>query len=59
LSGEPSEYEHEHEAIRAGERTCRPLGSAKFVARLEKRLKRPLARQKPGPKPKSCEAPCN
>ncbi len=39
-------------AIRAGERTGRPLGSARFVARLEKRLKRPLARQKPGPKAK-------
>ena len=33
--------EEEGEAIRAGERTGRPLGSAKFVARLEKRLKRP------------------
>jgi putative transposase len=42
----------DHEAIRAGERTGRPLGSARFVARLEKRLDRPLARQKPGPKPK-------
>jgi len=42
----------DHEAIRAGERSGRPLGSARFVARLEKRLDRPLARQKPGPKPK-------
>jgi len=42
----------EHAAIRAGERTGRPLGSPRFVARLEKRLDRPLARQKPGPKPK-------
>jgi putative transposase len=41
-----------HAAIRAGERTGRPLGTARFVARLEKRLDRPLARQKPGPKPK-------
>jgi len=49
--------EDEHEAIRAGERTGRPLGSAKFVARLEKRLKRPLARQKPGPKPEKRAAP--
>jgi len=47
--------EAEHEAIRAGERTGRPLGSPAFVARLEKRLKRPLARQKPGPKPKAAE----
>ncbi|MBI3515124.1 MAG: transposase, partial [Proteobacteria bacterium] len=43
----------EHAAIRAGERTGRPLGSARFVARLERRLDRPLARQKPGPKPKA------
>src|SRR5579862_9681217 len=41
----------DREAIRAGERTGRPLGSARFVARLEKRLDRVLARQKPGPKP--------
>jgi putative transposase len=41
-----------HQAIRAGERTGRPLGSTRFVAGLEKRLDRPLARQKPGPKPK-------
>jgi len=47
--------EAEHEAIRAGERTGRPLGSPGFVARLERRLKRPLARQKPGPKPKAAE----
>ncbi|MBI3711088.1 MAG: transposase [Proteobacteria bacterium] len=40
----------DREAIRAGERTGRPLGAARFVARLEKRLGRPLARQKPGPK---------
>jgi len=45
----------EREAIRAGERTGRPLGSARFVARLEKRLHRPLARRKPGPKPKTDE----
>jgi putative transposase len=42
----------DHEALRAAERTGRPLGSLRFVARLEKRLRRPLARQKPGPKPK-------
>lgn len=42
----------DYDAIRSGERTGRPLGSAAFVARLEKRLGRPLARQKPGPKPK-------
>ncbi len=38
-------------AIRGGERTGRPLGSARFVRRLETRLGRTLARQKPGPKP--------
>ena len=32
------------------ERTGRPLGSARFVAGLERRLRRQLARQKPGPK---------
>jgi putative transposase len=45
--------DEEAEAIRSGERTGRPLGSARFVARLEKRLDRPLARRKPGPKPKT------
>jgi putative transposase len=44
--------EDERAAIRAAERTGRPLGSAAFLARLEKRLRRPLARRKPGPKPK-------
>ena len=44
--------EAEHAAIRAGERTGRPLGSAEFVAGLEQRLGRALARQKPGPKGK-------
>jgi putative transposase len=39
-----------HEAIRAGERTGRPLGPERFVTHLEKRLKRPLAKRKPGPK---------
>lgn len=42
----------QHAAIRAAERTGRPLGAAAFVARLEERLGRPLARRKPGPKPK-------
>ena len=45
--------EAEHRAIRAGERTGRPLGSAGFVAGLEQRLGRTLARQKPGPKGKA------
>ena len=33
------------------ERTGRPLGSEKFVARLERKLGRRLHRHKPGPKP--------
>jgi putative transposase len=41
-----------HAALRAGERTGRPLGSARFVTGLERRLGRSLARRKPGPKPK-------
>ena len=42
--------EADGQAIRAGERTGRPLGSPRFIARLERRLDRPLARRKPGPK---------
>jgi putative transposase len=38
--------------IESHERTGRPLGSDAFIKRLEKRLGRTLARQKPGPKPK-------
>jgi putative transposase len=45
--------DEECQAIRAGERTGRPLGSPGFVKRLEKRLGRTLARRKPGPKPKA------
>ncbi|HTT82060.1 MAG TPA: transposase [Rhizomicrobium sp.] len=41
----------EREAIRSHESTGRPLGSPAFVTRLEKRLGRTLARQRPGPKP--------
>jgi putative transposase len=44
--------EEEREMIRAHESTGRPLGSQVFVSRLEKRLGRTLARQKPGPKPR-------
>jgi putative transposase len=43
----------EHTAIQSSERTGRPLGAPKFIARLEKRLGRSLARGKPGPKPKA------
>ncbi len=41
----------DHDGIRAGERTGRPLGDEAFVADLEHRLGRRLARRKPGPKP--------
>jgi len=43
--------EGEHQALRAGERTGRPLGSEAFVAALQRDLGRLLARRKPGPKP--------
>jgi len=43
----------EIEEIHARERTGRPLGAPRFVARLEKKLGRTLAPQKRGPKPKS------
>ena len=39
-------------ALRAHERTGRPLGSEDFVGRLESSLGRALKRRKPGPKPK-------
>lgn len=42
-----------HAAIRAAERTGRPLGGADFTARLEASLGRTLARQKPGRKPRA------
>jgi putative transposase len=48
--------EEERETIRAHESTGRPLGSPSFVGRLEKRLGRTLARQKPGPKPRKTRA---
>jgi putative transposase len=44
-------------AIRAGERTGRPLGDADFIGRLEALTGRRLARQKPGPKPMGPLAP--
>ena len=39
-------------ALRRHERTGRPLGDAGFVASVERRLGRSLAKRKPGPKPK-------
>jgi putative transposase len=41
------------ELFRTHESTGRPLGAPAFVGRLEKRLGRTLARQKPGPKPRA------
>jgi putative transposase len=41
----------DRDAFRHSARTGRPLGSAAFVADLETRTGRTLARQKPGPKP--------
>jgi len=43
----------ECETFRSHESTGRPLGAPAFVGRLEKRLGRTLAKQKPGPKPRS------
>ncbi|MFQ6018061.1 MAG: transposase [Kiloniellaceae bacterium] len=40
------------ESLRRHERTGRPLGSDRFLAALEKRLRRRLRPGKPGPKPK-------
>ncbi|MHB8530523.1 MAG: transposase [Caulobacteraceae bacterium] len=45
--------EDDHRAIQSGERTGRPLGGEAFVAHLESRLGRRLARRKPGPRPKA------
>jgi putative transposase len=41
------------EALRAHERTGRPLGDDTFLTSLEKKLGRILKRQKPGPKGKA------
>ena len=43
------ENEAERERLRQHERTGRPLGSNKFIARVE-RAGRRLSKQKPGPK---------
>ena len=45
----------QHAAIQAAERTGRPLGDSGFVAMIEARLGRVLARQKPGRKPRAAE----
>lgn len=43
--------ESEFTALRAAEKTGRPIGSPSFVSDLEQRLNRPLAPRKPGRKP--------
>jgi len=45
----------ELDAIRAHERTGRPLGDERFIARLEARLDRPLRKGKPGRKPRKTD----
>ena len=42
--------ESERELLRHHERTGRPLGSKDFIAALERQLRRPLKKRKPGPK---------
>jgi putative transposase len=44
--------EPERDAIRAAERTGRPLGAKEFVQSLETATGKSLARRKPGPKPR-------
>lgn len=48
--------EEDRQAIRAGERTGRPLGSVPFTAGLEQRLGRTLARRRPGRKKRAVAA---
>ena len=45
--------EEQLERFRRHERTGRPLGDARFLKKLERKLGRILRRQKPGPKRKS------
>ena len=47
----------EIDLLRERTRTGRPLGAPRFITRLERVLRRPLRRQKPGPKPKAKKAP--
>ena len=47
------EDEATREALRLHERTGRPLGSVKFIAKLEGIAGRLLRKQKPGPKKRS------
>ena len=42
----------ERETIRQAERTGRPLGAPRFLAKLEKKLGRALVKRKPGPRPR-------
>lgn len=43
--------------LRRAERTGRPLATADFVADLERRLGRPIARRTPGRKPRPAQHP--
>ena len=52
--GMPAE---EMEALRTSTRTGRPLGTVRFVERIERALDRVLKRQKPGPMPKAHPRP--
>ena len=45
--------EKEYKTLRRHERSGRPLGSDKFLSRLEKLTSRVLKKQKPGPKKKN------
>ena len=47
------------EKLQTHERTGRPLGNDAFVAKLERRLQRPLRPRKPGQKRKEVENRCN
>ena len=47
------EDEGEQEALRLHERTGRPLGDARFLAKLERLAGRVLRPRKPGPKKKA------
>ena len=48
-----AEDEGEQEALRLRERTGRPLGDARFLAKLERLAGRVLRPRKPGPKKKA------
>jgi putative transposase len=53
LLDENADDSERFDALRAGERTGRPVGGDAFVAGLEAQLGRPLARRRPGRKPRN------